>query len=114
MTCLPGHDDASDEPVCDGGRYNRGTLLSPMRTVSIRDLGDHPSRVMRETTATGEPALVTNRGRPVAVILPVDEDALEDWLLANAPEWVRSYEAGESEFKRGDTVSHNQVWAELG
>lgn len=55
-----------------------------MATVSIRDLGRNPSRVIAEVTSTGRPALVTKNGAPVAAVVPIDQDALAAWVLASA------------------------------
>jgi antitoxin (DNA-binding transcriptional repressor) of toxin-antitoxin stability system len=42
-----------------------------------------------EVESTGEPAFITRRGKPVAVVLPISEDDLYDYVLSNAPEYVR-------------------------
>lgn len=55
-----------------------------MPTVSIRDLGRHPSRVVDSVARTGQPALVTKNGRPVAALVAIDEDALAQWVLATS------------------------------
>ena len=65
--------------------YNR-----VMATVTIRELGRQVSGVVKEVRTTGRPAFVTHRGTPVAVLLPLDAEQLEDYILANAPEYVAS------------------------
>jgi prevent-host-death family protein len=55
-----------------------------MPTVSIRDLGRNPSAVVDAVAASGEPALVTKNGKPVAAVIPINEKALLDWVLATA------------------------------
>lgn len=52
-----------------------------MATVNIRELGRNPSKVVDDVTSTGRPALVTKNGRPVAAVVPIDENALLDWIL---------------------------------
>ncbi|MGC2374051.1 MAG: type II toxin-antitoxin system prevent-host-death family antitoxin [Solirubrobacteraceae bacterium] len=63
------------------GEYGYGT---------IRELGRQVSGVVNEVRTTGRPAFVTHRGTPVAVLLPLDAEQLEDYILANAPEYVAS------------------------
>ena len=60
-----------------------------MATVGIRDLADRASAVVSKVESTGEPAFITRRGRPVAVVLPISEDDLYDYVLSNAPKYVR-------------------------
>jgi prevent-host-death family protein len=60
-----------------------------MATVGIRELADRASGVVSEVESTGEPAFITRRGKPVAVVLPISEDDLYDYVLSNAPEYVR-------------------------
>ncbi|MGH2499131.1 MAG: hypothetical protein ACRDF0_03450 [Candidatus Limnocylindria bacterium] len=52
-------------------------------------------------------------GRPVAAVVPVDPDALEDWILANAPEFVNAMREGEEEWRQGKTVSLDDYLASL-
>jgi antitoxin (DNA-binding transcriptional repressor) of toxin-antitoxin stability system len=44
--------------------------------------------VVDQVARSGRPAVVTKRGRPVAALVPLDEDAFLDWVLANAPEFA--------------------------
>ena len=53
-------------------------------TVSIRDLANKASAVVDEVAKSGKPAVVTKRGKPIAAVVPIDPDALDDWVLANA------------------------------
>jgi prevent-host-death family protein len=64
--------------------------MTGMATVTIRELGRQVSGVVNEVRTTGRPAFVTHRGTPVAVLLPLDAEQLEDYILANAPEYVAS------------------------
>ena len=50
--------------------------------------------IVDKVARTGRPALITNRGRPVAALVPLDEEGLEDWVLANPPEFTRSMVEG--------------------
>jgi prevent-host-death family protein len=72
-----------------------------MATVSIRELGRQVSGVVNEVRTTGRPAFVTHRGTPVAVLMPLDAEQLEDYVLANAPEYVASMRTTDEAIEQG-------------
>jgi prevent-host-death family protein len=84
-----------------------------MATVSMRDLARRAGEVVDEVARSGRPALVTRHGRPVAALIRVREEDLEDFILANAPEFGQSLREADEEAKRGDTVPWEQVREEL-
>ncbi len=77
--------------------------MAVMATVTIRELGRQVSGVVSEVRTTGRPTFVTHRGTPVAVLLPVDAEQLEDYVLANAPEYVASMSAADEAIERGES-----------
>ena len=52
-----------------------------MKTITIRDLRTRP-RQARETLRQGQEALLTANGKPVALMVPVSGETLDDTLLA--------------------------------
>jgi prevent-host-death family protein len=70
-----------------------------MDVVTIRELSHSPGRLL-ERLKRG-PVLVTRSGRPMAVLHPVDEEALADFVLANAPEYLRDMRQADREINRG-------------
>jgi prevent-host-death family protein len=50
--------------------------------VSIRDLSRNPSAVVDEVERSGRPALVTRNGKPIAALVRIEQEKLEDWLLS--------------------------------
>jgi prevent-host-death family protein len=84
-----------------------------MSTISIRDLGRNPSRVIDEVVRTGRPAIVTRHGRPVTAMVALDPDALEDFVLAHAPEFVRSRKAADADLRAGRVRRADEVFTEL-
>lgn len=84
-----------------------------MATVGIRELANNTSAVVDEVARTGRPALVTRHGKPVAALVPVDEEELLDWVLANAPEYVRSMEQADADLAAGRTVAWSDLRDEL-
>jgi prevent-host-death family protein len=51
-----------------------------VNVVSIRDLSRNPSAVVDEVERSGRPALVTRNGKPIAALVRIDQDRLEEWL----------------------------------
>jgi len=84
-----------------------------MSTVSTRDLSRNPSAVLNDVTRSGRPALVTRHGRVIAALVPVDQEALEDLVLATAPQFLEDMAAASAALKAGDTVGGAELWAEL-
>lgn len=73
-----------------------------MREIGIKELKNTASRVIEEVES-GERVVVTKRGRPIALILSM-EDA-EDFVLAYAHEYVEMRERGRREYAEGKSVS---------
>jgi prevent-host-death family protein len=71
-----------------------------------KELKNHASRVFGEVEA-GERVFVTKRGRPVAVIMSMEE--AEDFVLANAEEYVRMRLEAEREHEAGETVALDEI-----
>lgn len=84
-----------------------------MPTIGVKALQKRLSRVIAEVEETGQPTFVTHHGRPAAVILPVDEEALEDYVLAHAPEFVKSRREADEAVARGRTRPARAFFAEL-
>ena len=84
-----------------------------MPTTSIRALGRHPSQGVDEVIRTGRPAIVTRHGRPVTAMVALDPDELEDYVLAHAPEFVRSTRAADADLRAGRARPAAEVFGEL-
>ncbi|TMK44477.1 MAG: type II toxin-antitoxin system prevent-host-death family antitoxin [Actinobacteria bacterium] len=72
-----------------------------MAEIGIKELKAAASRVIDEVEE-GAAYIVTKRGRPAAVLLPIDE--AEDIVLANAGELVRLRRQGRAAYKAGRTT----------
>jgi prevent-host-death family protein len=83
-----------------------------MPVVNVRELSRRTGVVISTVRRTKRPTLVTLAGRPVAAVVPVDTAALEDWILAHAPEFVSSMATAEDDLKQGRTVSIAELLAE--
>ncbi len=56
-----------------------------MEWVGIRELKARTSEVMRKLREEKAEYVITYRGKPCAILLPIDEEALEDYLLTSHP-----------------------------
>jgi prevent-host-death family protein len=74
-----------------------------MGTIGIRELSRNASQVVGRVSTTGSPMIVTKHGRPVAAIVAVDPEALEDFVLATAPEYVAARRAADADLVAGRT-----------
>jgi len=86
---------------------------SGMATFSIRELTRNAGRVVDDVSRTRRPALVTRRGTPVAALVPLDPEELEDLVLARAPQILEDLAAGEADIAAGATVALGDALAEL-
>jgi prevent-host-death family protein len=71
-----------------------------MKFSSIRELKAKTSEVLR-STAKGEPVIITSRGKPKAILASVEEEELEDLLLACSPSLRKKIEEGLEEIRKG-------------
>jgi prevent-host-death family protein len=85
-----------------------------MPVVGIRQLARNASAIIRDVSKTGKPTVVTDRGKPVGVIYPFDEEDLEDYILANAPELARRLERADREIAEGKTIPLEELLTRFG
>lgn len=82
-----------------------------MASVNVRELARNTSKVIDDAARRRRGTVVTRDGRPVAVVMPINADAFEDWVLANAPEFVEGRRLADEEARRGDTISFDDLVA---
>lgn len=76
-----------------------------MPVINVRELARSTSRVISAVSRTRRPTLVTRGGKPVVALVALDSDDLEDWILANAPEFVRSRAEAEADLRDSRVMS---------
>lgn len=72
-----------------------------MAEIGIKELKATASAIIDEVEG-GSAYVVTRRGRPAAVLLPIDE--AEDLVLANADEYVRQRRLARADYAKGRAV----------
>jgi prevent-host-death family protein len=92
-------------------RYTRGIS----KTVPVRELRSQLSQVIDQVADLREHVIITRRGRPAAVLVPVDEyEALEETaeILSDA-DALTAIEEGRQEIERGETMTLDELRREL-
>jgi prevent-host-death family protein len=84
-----------------------------MGVVGVRDLGRHASKVVGDVRRSGRPVIVTVNGQPVAVVVPLKPEDLEDYVLAYGEQFVRDRLEADRELAAGETHALDDVVAEL-
>ena len=83
-----------------------------MKIASVAEVKAKFSGYLR--TSKEGPVVVTKNGKPVAVLLAVeDEDELERLLLAYSPLFKQILEAAKRELQAGQRQTHEDFWAEV-
>ena len=80
-----------------------------MKFVAMRELKINPSKVL-DGLRRGD-VVVTRNGKPAAALVPLDEDTLEDFVIAHHPELLSEVEAARQEYKRAGGIDHESMKA---
>jgi antitoxin YefM len=86
-----------------------------MPTVTFSDAKTHLASLLTEVELLGEQVTITRSGRPVGVLISVDEyEGLLETLEILADNELRdAIRDGLAEISRGDVVLHDDLWREL-
>lgn len=69
-----------------------------MKFVAMRELRNNTSKVL-DQLAKGD-IVVTRNGKPAAALLYLDEDLLEEFILAHHPTLMKEVEAARDEYRQ--------------
>jgi prevent-host-death family protein len=82
-----------------------------MKIAPVADVKARLSAYLKETEKG--PVVITRHGKPVAVLLAVqDEDELERLLLASSAQLREVLEVGRQQIRAGEGIGHEDFWAE--
>jgi prevent-host-death family protein len=86
-----------------------------VKIVPAREFRGDLAHLLDDVADRREHVVVTRRGRPAAVLIPVGEyDALEETAeILSDPDAVSAVDAGLAEIERGDTVTLDDLRARL-
>jgi prevent-host-death family protein len=83
-----------------------------MKIASVADIKTHFSAYLR--AAERGPVVVTRSGRPVGVLLAIDdEEELERLVLAYSPRLRVLLNAARQRIRAGTAIRHEDLWREL-
>jgi prevent-host-death family protein len=83
-----------------------------MKIASVAEIKSQFSAFLKASAAG--PVVVTRNGRPVAVIVGVqDEDEIERLLMAYSPKLQAILETSRKQIRQGDVLTHEEFWAEV-
>lgn len=83
-----------------------------MKIASVADVKARFSSFLNESEAG--PVVVTRNGRPVAVIVGVnDEDEIERLLMAYSPRLQAILAESRRQIRDGDSLGNEEFWAEV-
>ena len=83
-----------------------------MKMASVAEIKSQFSALVRASEAG--PVVVTRNGRPVAVIVGIqDEDEIERLLMAYPPQLQAIVAASRKQIREGNVLSHDEFWTEV-
>lgn len=96
LTAQPIGDKVTTQVVTSGSEAHS------VAEIGVKELKTTASAVIERVEA-GAAYVITKRGRPAAVLLPVEE--AEDLVLANADEYLRMRREARAAYAKGNTVN---------
>ncbi len=75
-----------------------------MKFANIRELQKDASGIIN-LVEKGQDVVITKRGKPAAVIYPLNEDLIEDYMIQHSPSIRRKIEEGLKDVKEGRVIS---------
>ena len=79
-----------------------------MKFINVRELKNNTSSILHYTE-NGEDVIVTSHGKPCAVIHHVTEETLEDYILANHPDFEQKWQRAYQEYQSGKTIKLDKL-----
>lgn len=80
-----------------------------MPVIGIRDLKNHASEIIRKVRENQSPYIITLRGKPSAMIIPLEEDEIDDYIIAHHPYFVMLRDKARREIDEGDTEGEDYL-----
>ena len=78
-----------------------------MKFVTVRELEANPSKVLDNLGQ--EDAVVTRSGKPAAALIYLDEDLLDDFVLAHHLTFLNEVEAAQAEYQEKGGIDHESM-----
>lgn len=78
-----------------------------MNFVTLRELKINPSKVLDRLAE--EDIVVTRSGKPAAALVYLDEDLLDEFVLAHHPKLLKEVEAARAEYEEKGGIDHEAM-----
>ena len=78
-----------------------------MKFIAMRELRNQTSQVLDRLAE--DDLVVTRNGKPAAALVYLDEDLLEDYILAHHPTFLKEIEAARREYEKKGGISHDEM-----
>ncbi len=75
-----------------------------MKFIAMRELRNNTSKLLDRLDQ--EDLIVTRNGKPAAALVYLDEDLLEDFILARHPSVLKEIESARSEYEKKGGIDH--------
>ena len=82
-----------------------------MKFVALRELKIHPSKVLDRLRR--HDVVVTRHGKPAAALVPLDEDTLDEFIIAHHPTLLPEVEAARAEYETTGGIGHDALTARV-
>ncbi|MBK5092014.1 MAG: type II toxin-antitoxin system Phd/YefM family antitoxin [Actinobacteria bacterium] len=79
-----------------------------MITVGIRELKNRTSEYIRRVRSEG-PLIITSNGRPLAAMIPLEPEEVEDFLIAHSPRVKEAIRKGLRDIEKGRTFAVDEL-----
>jgi len=84
-----------------------------MPVIGVREFSSKVSRYIGQVEQTGEPLILTNHGRPIVAMMPLDADRLHALTVAAAPRLLADLAQADAALVAGQSRSMDELIAEL-
>ncbi|HUT55818.1 MAG TPA: type II toxin-antitoxin system Phd/YefM family antitoxin [bacterium] len=78
-----------------------------MKFIAMRELRNNTSQLLDRLSR--EDLVVTRNGKPAAALIYLDEELLEDFIIAHHPTLLREIENARQEYGRKGGISHAEM-----
>jgi len=80
-----------------------------MKFIAMRELKISPSKVLDRLGK--DDVVVTRHGKPAAALVPLDEDTLDEFVIAHHPTLLSEVEKARIEYEKKGGVGHDEMKA---
>ena len=83
-----------------------------MEFVNIKDLTSSPSKYI-QLANDNDDIVITQNGHPYALLVKIDDEALDDYILAKHFDLEKEFEIAKQEHASGETVKARTLLTEI-